>query len=119
MQHTIIDVGPQRYLDLTHGGPSLNDERDVLDLVALSWETDTTLFLLHGDRLPEAFFDLKSGLAGAALQKFTNYGLKGALILPDPSGHDARFHEMTRESGRGRTFAVFGTRHDAETWLLA
>ena len=57
------------------------------------------------ERLPPAFLDLKTRLAGEVLQKFVNYGLKVALV-GDISAAVARseaLRDFVRESNRGRS----------------
>jgi len=54
------------------------------------------------EQLAPAFFDLRTGLAGAILQKFQNYGLRVA-ILGDVSPHTAASQalaDFVRETSR-------------------
>ncbi|MBB6099693.1 hypothetical protein HNR42_003151 [Deinobacterium chartae] len=118
MNHRIVQVGDQTYIEVTSSGTSLATEQDALDLIALSWEKGIPLLLLHRDVFTDAFFQLRSGVAGAVLQKFSNYNLKVAAIIPDRSSQHARFQELVGETSRGRTFAVFDARAAAEAWLL-
>ncbi|WP_027482107.1 DUF4180 domain-containing protein [Deinococcus pimensis] len=119
MNHRLVRAGDNgSYVEVTPGASPLVTERDVLDLVSLGREHDTDRLLLHPGVLDDAFFRLSSGLAGAALQKFSNYGLRVALVEPDVARHGERFVELARESNRGRTFGVFSSLDDAEQWLL-
>jgi hypothetical protein len=54
------------------------------------------LILTEVDVAP-AFFDLRSGLAGELFQKFTNYRLRLAIVLPDPEAYGERFGELAYE----------------------
>ncbi|WP_261664046.1 DUF4180 domain-containing protein [Deinococcus sp. Marseille-Q6407] len=90
----------------------------ALELVGFSWEHGCDLFLLDGALLPPAFFDLSSGLAGELLQKFSNYQLRVAAVLPDVAPGE-RFREFMAETNRGRTFGLFTGLEAAQHWLLS
>ncbi len=98
-------------------GMQLQSENDALELVALSMEHGTGRILLDAGSLPDEFFRLRNGLAGAVLQKFVNYGLRVAAVLPADISSQGRFGEMVGESNRGSTFRVFQKREVALDWL--
>jgi hypothetical protein len=52
------------------------------------------------------------------LQKFVNYAVRLALVLPPEKTGTVKFREMVAESRRGTQFRVFARREDAETWLV-
>jgi PadR family transcriptional regulator, regulatory protein AphA len=96
----------------------LRTEREAVELIGLCGEQDTHRLLLHATNLSEQFFDLKSGLAGAILQKFVNYHMKVALIIP-PDLLQGKFRDYVLEANRGRHFRSFLTRAEAERWLTS
>lgn len=111
---------------ITHGGKpvivcdslgQLQSESDALDLVALSMEHGCGRILLDAGALPAEFFRLRTGLAGAILQKFVNYHLRVAAVLPHVLSSQGRFGEMVGESNRGSHFRVFEDRSGALDWL--
>jgi len=53
---------------------------------------------LHRD-----FFDLKTGLAGEILQKFSNYRVKLAIVGDFEEVKSKSLRDFIRESNRGRT----------------
>ena len=57
------------------------------------------------------FFDLKTGLAGAALLKWSNYFLRVAVILPPERIGTGRFAEFVMETNRGNQFRVFSDKN--------
>lgn len=79
--------------------PEINHVQDALDLMAdARYLYDTGYLLIHKPCLNEAFFDLRTGLAGEILQKFTNYGAHVA-ILGDFSGYNSKsLRDFIRES---------------------
>lgn len=95
----------------------IGDEQDAIDLIALCGEEDTNLLVLYADNLSQEFFDLRTGLAGAVLQKFSNYRVKCAIIIP-PALDKGRFHEMLVELNRQHSFHFFSKSEEAEEWIL-
>ena len=74
--------------------------------------------LLYADNLPEAFFDLSSGQAGAILQKLRNYHVRLAVVCPPGTvSFSSRFGEMVAEERKGPSFGLFDTRDAALAWL--
>lgn len=102
---------------MTPGEVCLTSESDALDLVAACGEAGTQNLLLHGSNLAPAFFDLKSGLAGAALLKFSNYRLRVAAVLTPEQVGDGRFAEFASETRRSHDFRIFYDRDAAVRWL--
>lgn len=118
MSYTIIHKNGKSYLDCLPEMPPIESERDALDLVALCGENDVSRLMLHSEHLPPAFYDLKSGLAGQILLKFSNYRIKAVLITSLEQVGDGRFAEMAMESNRFNEFGVFFAHPEAEEWLL-
>jgi hypothetical protein len=75
--------------------------------------------LLDRPALPDAFFDLSSGLAGELVQKLTNYRIRMAAVVPDLDGQPLRFREFAREANAGRQFRFCATRAEALDWLAS
>ena len=97
----------------------IRNERDVLDLISACSENDTNKVLLHEANLSPEFFDLKTNLAGAVLQKFANYHLRGAAIISFDKIKSERFKELIFECNRGNLFRFFEDREGAEKWLAS
>lgn len=68
----------------------IKSEQDALDLMAnCEYQYDTRKIIIHKENISESFFELKSGLAGAVLQKFVNYKVQLAII-GDFSGYKSK-----------------------------
>ena len=81
----------------------------------LSYGTDA--LLLRAEDLPDAFFDLSSGEAGAILQKLRNYHIRLAVVRSPTLQLSRRFDELIADE-RGRPyFRLFDERLAAEEWL--
>lgn len=75
----------------------LSSEQDVVDCICICMEIDVYTIMLHSNVIAEDLFNLKTGLAGMALQKFINYHVKVALIIEDEEKLNERFKEMIME----------------------
>ena len=61
------------FIELNPSQAKLASEQDALDWVGACGEHGAQRLLVHAENLTEDFFDLKTGLAGAILLKFSNY----------------------------------------------
>lgn len=118
MNYQVIETGGHKYIELLAGGKVIENEQDALELVAICGEYDTHRLLIHSENLPDEFFQLKSGVAGNILQKFSNYYIKAAAIIPAERVNQGRFREMALEANRGSYFRIFVERKEAEGWLV-
>jgi hypothetical protein len=81
-------------------GPQIATEADANDLIGEAWSATATVVVIPAERLSPDFFRLGTGLAGAILQKFTNYNLRVAIV-GDISRHtekSAPLRDFVRES---------------------
>ena len=67
-------------------GPPLAGEQQVTDLVGEAAWGGATWLAIPVERLPAAFFDLRTGIAGMLVQKAANYRL-GLVLLGDAGAH--------------------------------
>lgn len=97
----------------------LRTERDALDLMATArYQHSADALALHAHNLADDFLDLRSGLAGAVLQKISNYRFRLA-VLGDFSNVTSRaLRDFIGESNRSGQ-VVFATTVDEATALLA
>jgi hypothetical protein len=77
-------VNGQMIAALDADGPVVSSEQGALDLMGEAYGVDFDWLLVPKSRLAPEFFLLRTGLAGAVLQKFTNYKLQ-VVILGDIS----------------------------------
>jgi PadR family transcriptional regulator AphA len=104
------------YMLAQEGELLIGDEQDAIDLIALCGEENTDRLILFADNLSQEFFDLKTRLAGAVFQKFSNYRVKCAIVI-SPSLDKGRFHEMLIEVNRQRSLHFFTGLEEAEDWI--
>ena len=78
----------------------LTNPEDALDLLGNTYGFDR--IIIHERNIEPAFFDLKNGLAGDILQKFSNYRLRLAIV-GDFSKYDKQsIRDFIFESNKGR-----------------
>ncbi|MFN8210551.1 MAG: DUF4180 domain-containing protein [Bacteroidales bacterium] len=116
MDFRIINKDGSSYLELTDPGFKINDEQDAVDLAAICRENGTSKMLVSAENLTNDFYDLSTRLAGNILQKFSNYRMIFAAVVP---AHrvKGRFGEMALEMNRGKQFHISTEKQDAENWL--
>ncbi|AET67781.1 putative transcriptional regulator [Desulfosporosinus orientis DSM 765] len=117
MNYKLIE-GPKKYLEVMSAATPISTENDALDLVALCGENDTNLLMIHYTALSEDFFKLKTKVAGNILQKFMNYHIKAAAVLPNEIIQKGRFRELASETNKGNYFRMYESKAEAEQWLL-
>ncbi|HST60594.1 MAG TPA: DUF4180 domain-containing protein, partial [Longimicrobium sp.] len=82
-------------------------------------ESGADRLLIDADAMAPEFFDLSTGIAGALVQKLTQYEIRMAGVVPDPSIHSKPFQDFAREADRNPWFRFFPTREQAIAWLSA
>lgn len=118
MNYRVVEYKEVRYIECLAGDGRIESECDALDLIGICGEHVTHRLLLHEENLSEDFFNLKTGLAGAVLQKLINYWVKTAAVLPPERANAGRFGEMVLEANRSsQHFHVFADRQAAADWL--
>lgn len=119
INYHLVENSINAFVECLPDGGQVQSEQDALDLVGACGEYQAHRLLLHAANLGEDFYDLKTGLAGAVLLKFSNYRIKAAIVV-DPERMTGRFGEMAGEANRrNRDFHVFHAREDAVKWLIA
>jgi len=106
----------RRIVVASDSGLSIRSFSDISD--ALGASLGSVGLVLTENDLAQEFFDLRSGLAGELFQKFTNYRLRVAIVLPDPGTYGKRFSELAYEHKSHNMIRFVGTTDEAKAWLL-
>lgn len=77
---TATQIGKVSVFEVQAEGPPLGSEQDALDLIGETYGQGIDLIALPARRLHPDFLKLKTGMAGAFLQKMQNYGLRFAIV---------------------------------------
>lgn len=118
LNYKLVESGDIKYVELFSCTEPISSEQDALDLVGLCGEHGTNLIMLHSEAVSDDFFKLRTGLAGKILQKFVNYYIKAAAVVPDEKINTGKFKDMAIEANRGKDFRIFTEREEAEKWLI-
>ncbi len=105
----------RRILIASDSGIFIGSFSDISNAVSACFGAEG-LILTENDLAPE-FFDLRSGLAGELFQKFTNYRLRVAIVLPDAEAYGARFGELAYEHTTHNMVRFVRSEDEAEAWL--
>ncbi len=91
---------------------------DGLDLVGNLYYGGFEGVILPAHGLAPAFFELKTGLAGEILQKFSNYRMRLAIVGDWSKHHSPSFTAFMAESNRGAHICFVGTTAEAIERLM-
>lgn len=89
---TLAEVLPQT--------PIISEPGDILDLMADAGYNSCDILMIRRESFHPTFFDLKTGLAGEILQKFSNYRMKLAIIGDFSNIGSKSLRDFIRESNR-------------------
>jgi len=116
MNLTIVQRPGAGYAAGPPGEALIESDSDCVDVIGLCLGSGVSSVLLYPENFPSGFFDLKTGEAGAILQKFRTYHVRVAVVMGSlPLGN--RFAQMAAEENRGPHFRFFEDREAAEAWL--
>lgn len=104
-------------LNAADSGISIRSFGDISDALGACFGA-AGLILTEND-LAEDFFNLRSGLAGELFQKFTNYQVRVAIVLPDASVYGERFSELAYEHRLHPLIRFVRSEEEAKGWLSA
>ena len=106
----------RRIIIASDSGISVHSFGDIYDAIGACLGADG-LVLTEQD-LSREFFDLRSGLAGELFQKFINYRVRVAIVLPDFDAYGERISELAYEHSKHSMIRFVCSRAEAESWLL-
>jgi hypothetical protein len=110
MTSETVNLHGVRVLRCTPDGPPLDGERAALDLIGDAMGQEAELVAVPVERVGSEFFRLRSGVAGAVMQKFVNYRVRLAVV-GDVSRHvdeSTALRDFVHETNQGR-----------QVWILA
>ena len=76
----------------------INAPEDLLDIMADAGYNGSHGIIIHSSNLANEFFDLRTGLAGEILQKFSNYRMKLAIVGAFADIESKSLRDFIRES---------------------
>lgn len=86
---------------------------DGLNLLGNAYYQGYDKVILHMENITPSFFDLKNGLAGEVLQKFSNYRVR-LVVLGDFSTFESKsLNDFIRESNNGQLINFLYSKDEA------
>jgi hypothetical protein len=92
----------EKIAEFTSDGLLITREEDAIALMQELFSTGAQQVILHRENIAPEFFDLRTGLAGAVLQKFVNYHLQVAIVGDFSHITSEALKAFIYESNRGR-----------------
>ena len=117
MNYHLVNAEPNSYIVCLPEATPLSNAQDALDLVAACGEYEVSRVLIPEGCLGEDFYNLKTGLVGEVLLKFSNYRIKAAAVISPELLGKGKFYEFALETNRGRDFRIFSDQQKAVEWL--
>ncbi len=110
MANVVREIHGVRVLEYDAAGKELRSEADAIEIITAASEQDTSVVVVAAEHLSPDFFHLRTGVAGAFLQKFLTYQLR--IVIAGEVG------QYTAESASLRAFVLESNR-GAHIWFVA
>jgi len=91
----------------------INYVQDALDLMAECDYLGARKIIINKENIIPEFFDLKTGIAGEILQKFSTYGVRLAIIGNFSGGMSSSLRDFIYESNKGGIINFLEKRDEA------
>jgi hypothetical protein len=102
MEITTHQVNGSRIAELVSEGLIIKTSEDGLDLLGNLYYQDFDKIIIHEKNITTDFFDLKNGIAGEILQKFSNYRVRLAIVGDFTKYTSKSVNDFIYESNKGR-----------------
>lgn len=106
-------VGKIKIAEIVSDKMLINNEEDGKDLIGNLYYSDFDKFILYESNINPKFFDLKNGLAGEILQKFSNFRIRLAIVGEFDKYESKSLQEFIYESNKGKQVNFLATLENA------
>ncbi|QBQ40604.1 DUF4180 domain-containing protein [Sphingobacterium psychroaquaticum] len=114
-EHIIQGV---RIAELHSDNMLLGSVEEAVDLLGNMYYNQADAMVLYAEHIADAFFDLKTKVAGEILQKFSNYRMKLAIVGDFKQVSSKSLQDFIRESNKGRLIYFAETLEEALAQLV-
>lgn len=91
-----------RFAEVTSDTILINNAEDGLDLLGNLYYQEADGVIIYAKNITPEFFDLKNGIAGEILQKFSNYRMRLAIVGDFSTYTGKSINDFIYESNKGR-----------------
>jgi hypothetical protein len=110
MNHILHNINGLQIAEIKVNDTPINSAQQFLD-ITMNLPADR--IVIHKESLDEAFFDLRSGLAGEILQKAVNYRIQLGIV-GDYSGYESKsLRDFIYESNKSNKIVFVSTLDEA------
>ncbi|SIT88112.1 DUF4180 domain-containing protein [Pontibacter indicus] len=106
-------INDTKVAEVISENPVISSTEDGLDLLGNLYYQGFDKIIIHAKNVTPAFFDLKNGMAGEILQKFSNYRVRLAIVDNFSKYSGKRVSEFISESNRNRQVNFVATQAEA------
>lgn len=111
------DDGSGNIAELQPGAIIIGSADEVVDILGNASYVNCAKVIIHSDSFATGFFDLRTGLAGDILQKFSNYRMRLAIVGDFSHLKSRSWRDFISESNRGKTVCFMPTLEEAISTL--
>ena len=108
--HTINDT---KIAEVISADMVINNIEDGVDLLGSIYYQDFDKIIIHEKNITPDFFDLKNGIAGEILQKFSNYRVRLAIVGDFSKYNRKSVHDFIFESNKGKQISFVTSQSEA------
>ncbi|WP_353137542.1 DUF4180 domain-containing protein [Pseudopedobacter sp.] len=102
MKTEIHNINNTRIADISSDSTIINSAQDALDLLGEIYYEDVDRLIIYERNITPDFFNLKNGIAGEILQKFSNYRVRLAIVGDFSKYSGKSIKDFIYESNKGR-----------------
>jgi hypothetical protein len=111
------DIGNNKIAEVIAEGLLINVSEDGLDLLGNLYYQGFDKIIIHEKNITLDFFDLKNGMAGELLQKFSNYRVQLAIVGDFSKYTSKSLKDFIYESNKGRQVNFVADQLEAISFL--
>lgn len=104
--------------EVAKGTIIISSATEMLDLLGDISFSGCSRVIIHSGSFTPEFYDLRTGVAGEILQKFSNYRMQLAIVGDFSHLTSKSWRDFIRESNRGRTVSFQPTVEEALSSLI-
>ncbi|MCC7432812.1 DUF4180 domain-containing protein [Candidatus Peregrinibacteria bacterium] len=118
MEFNFYEIDGVKLVEILNKPGEIKLPQDGLDVVGNSIYGGSYKIIIHESGLASEFFELRTGLAGEILQKFSNYNCELAIVGDFSKYPSKALEDFIRESNRQGRINFVDSIEQAQTILL-